>query len=281
MRALIPTHRTPTPTAPGTLDNQPCVTQQLLAPLLNLAKTSDYLVADSIGDFVVGEKTFSIPRFIFMGPKGGGDSIRLGIFATIHGDEPEGADAVVSFLKDLEREPELAKGYHLYVYPICNPTGYAAYTRHNSSGQELSRHFWRRSDQPEVYYLEREMGVFHFHGVLSLHSSRNVKALSADTRSSTIQSSVAQPAIEAAANVFSGFQSAITGKTSPSSEPESPAPNLKGFLTTTDELSPVPFEVNLTTPRQAPRHLQVWSMVSALKSILESYRSLMAIRQNI
>ena len=37
--------------------------------------------------------------------------IRIGIFAAIHGDEPQGALAVRQFAARLHQNPELAKGY--------------------------------------------------------------------------------------------------------------------------------------------------------------------------
>jgi murein peptide amidase A len=68
---------------------------------------------------------YAIPRFAFMGPPGGGDTVRLGVFAAISGDEGEGAEACVQFLRQWEAAPRTAQGYHVYVYPVCNPTGFS------------------------------------------------------------------------------------------------------------------------------------------------------------
>ena len=35
-------------------------------------------------------RAYELPRYLFIGPKGGDDTIRVGLFAGIHGDEPEG-----------------------------------------------------------------------------------------------------------------------------------------------------------------------------------------------
>ena len=72
-----------------------------------------------------------------VGPRGGDVPIRLGIFSGVHGDEPEGALALTRLVAALEKNPELAKGYCLFLYPVCNPTGFEDNTRHSRSGSPL------------------------------------------------------------------------------------------------------------------------------------------------
>ena len=67
------------------------------------------------------------------------DPIRLGLFAGIHGDEPAGCEALAHLLADLADNPEIAKGYDLVIYPVCNPTGYEGNTRFNRAGFDLNR----------------------------------------------------------------------------------------------------------------------------------------------
>ena len=64
---------------------------RLLTPLEQLAQNSDHLLGKPFGQFESKAQNYSLPRYIYLGPQGGGDAIRLGVFATIHGDEPEGA----------------------------------------------------------------------------------------------------------------------------------------------------------------------------------------------
>src|SRR5580704_4939065 len=85
----------------------------LLAPLEKIAAGSPNLVANHGAPFEVAGEFYGVPRYLFVGPRGGGSPIRLGLFAAIHGDEPEGAHALVQFLKLLEARPELAAGYCL------------------------------------------------------------------------------------------------------------------------------------------------------------------------
>jgi len=128
--------------------------EKLLSPFDEIALNSNYLISKPLTGFESDGQQYQLPRYVFLGPKGGGDTIRIGIFATIHGDEPEGALALVRFITALEKNPELAKGYALFIYPLCNPTGFEDNTRHSRAGVDLNREFWIESSQPEVSALE-------------------------------------------------------------------------------------------------------------------------------
>jgi murein peptide amidase A len=238
MKALIPSRRIPVPSSADTLRAQQNSIQRLLKPLLDLAENSDYLIAGSVGEFLVGDRLCQIPRFTFIGPTGGGDTIRLGVFAAIHGDEPEGTEAIIEFLERLEENPRLARGYHLYVYPVCNPTGFLAQTRTNSSGEDLSKHFWRGSSQPEIYYLERELGVLRFQGVISLQVKNDSDAFVLRANSEILNQEVIHPAIQAT-------QRRVTAEVS-KAERDTDSP--ENFLVAGSELSPAPFELQFGIP---------------------------------
>src|SRR6202161_3958359 len=105
----------------------------LLAPLYDAVKKSPHLLASDVGGFCHDRHRYTIPRFIFIGPGGDSDPIRLGIFAGIHGDEPEGVLALARFLGELVATPALATGYRIYAYPVANPTGFEDNTRPSRS----------------------------------------------------------------------------------------------------------------------------------------------------
>jgi len=278
MKAVPPPRRIAVPLNADVLHDQKKPIQSLLNPLLDLAENSDYLIAGSAGEFAVGAEIFQIPRFIFMGPGGGGDTVRMGIFAAIHGDESEGAEALVEFLQELERDPQAARGYHLYIYPLCNPTGFTARTRNNVSDKDLSKDFWRGSSQPEVYYLEREMGVLRFQGVISVHTQSHSKSFSLNVNSSAILShALAKPVIQAAQR----FPSDVASRSDGDLPPTSSHVVQRDFLTRGCELNTVPFELHLGIPRRALKPSQINGTVGALKAILDSYRALLSIGQNI
>jgi len=279
MRALQPTRLVSSPLNAEALSKQPDATQRLLKPLLDLAENSDYLIGGSVGHFLVGQSVYQIPRFIFMGPTGGGDTIRLGIFAGLHGDDPEGAEALVELLQELEVNPQAARGFHIYAYPICNPIGFAARIQSNAAGEDLTGQFWSGSSRPEVYYLERELGVLRFHGVISLQTKSDSSSFLVDTRSAILNRALVEPAIQATQRFLPG--SILKTGSDAGSLHASPKASLPDFLTVTDELDPAPFELQIGIPQHAPRPSQIHGTVGALKSILDSYRSLLAIGQNL
>ena len=251
----------------------------LLAPLRKLAATSEHLLATTCGDFIRDGEPYALPRFIFNGPRSGGDPIRLAIFAGIHGDEPAGVLALVRFLGDLADHPELATGYRLYAYPVANPTGFEDNTRHSRSGKDLNREFWHASDEPEVYLLEQELWTHRFHGIVSLHSDDTSEGLYGFFHGPDLSKDLLEPALWAAERhlhrntrpVIDGFRARrglIDG-------------GYSGILSAPVEQQPVPFQLTFETPQLAPLHLQVEADVAALHSILTEYRTVMAIAQNI
>jgi len=140
--------------------------EDLLAPLEEIARTSPNLVANHDARFEVNGESYELPRYLFVGPRGGDTPIRVGIFAGIHGDEPEGVHAVVKFIKLLDARPELAAGYYLSFYPLCNPTGFEDNTRFSRRGKDLNREFWRNSAEPEVRLLQAELVSRSFQGLI-------------------------------------------------------------------------------------------------------------------
>jgi hypothetical protein len=279
MRASLPSQLISAPLKAEALLDQPDVIQRLLNPLLALAAGSDYLIGGSVGRFLVKRNVFQVPRFVFMGPTGGGDTIRLALFAGFHGDEPEGAEALVEFLQELEGAPQLAAGYHIYAYPLCNPSGFVARTRHPVTGKDLAGQFWSSSSQPEVYYLERELGVHRFHGVISLQTRNHAGGFLLEAQSPVLNEALAPPVLQAAQRFLPGN---LTQKQPPASLFDRVlTPSMPDFLTTTDELVPVPFELHLGIPKPAPQPSQIHGTVGALRAILDSYRNLLSIGQNL
>lgn len=252
---------------------------RLLATLDQVAEQSPHFINKSFGEFTSAGRTYTLPRYIFLGPKGGGDTIRLGIFATIHGDEPEGALALTRFVTALGKNPEIAKGYALFIYPVCNPTGFEDNTRHSRCGKDLNREFWQDSAEPEVQFLESEIWKHAFDGIITLHSDDTSDGLYAFVSGAVLTEHLTEPALREAEqflprnrnHVIDGF-SARDGILKDC---------YQGVLKATPGLVRPPFEITLETPQKAPLHRQVEAFNAALQTILIEYRYLMAIAQNI
>lgn len=237
------------------------------------------LVAQSIGAFESDGERYEIPRLIFVGPRGGGETIRLGIFAGIHGDEPEGVHALIRFLSLLEQNPEIARGYCLFIYPVCNPTGFQDRTRASRSGKDLNREFWKRSAEPEVQLLEAELRNEHFHGMVTLHSDDTSDGVYGFVRGATLTKNLLLPALEAAGSVLPrNEQERIDGFAANQGIITDCYP---GVLSAAPGMRPKPFEIILETPQSAPQLQQQQAFILALNSILVEYRKLMAYAANL
>jgi murein peptide amidase A len=246
----------------------------LLAPLERLASVSPSLIADHGAKFEAGGQRYALPRYMFLGPKGGVDMLRIGIFAGVHGDEPEGVHGLIRFLTLLEAEPELAKGYCLFAYPVCNPTGFEDRTRNARSGLDPNREFWRGSKQPEVKLLESELISHSFHGIISLHTDDTSHGFYGFAHGATLTRNLVEPALKAAEHFLPrNGNDTIDGF---------PARNgiirhsYEGVLRAPSSVRPRPFEITLETPQDAPNYLKEAAFVAALQTILARYRELIS-----
>ena len=241
---------------------------------------SDHLFFSDIGKFRHGNSTYTLPRFMFLGPGTDDEPVRIGIFAAIHGDEPETAHAAIEFLRRLAEEPERARGYQIFVYPICNPTGVEDGTRHSRDGQDLNRAFWNGSKHPEIYYLERELGVLGFQGVIALHADNTTDGVYAFVRGATLTEALARPALEAAEAWLPRASGAVIDNF-PAKDALIHQHCYEGVLSNPAELHPAPFEIIFETPQEQPFELQVKAAVAALERIFEEYRPFLSFQQNL
>ncbi len=251
----------------------------VLSPLDNLALGSPNLLTNRTERFQVADGALQLPRYVFIGPKGGDEPIRVGLFAGIHGDEPEGVFALVQCLRLLEAKPELATGYCLFVYPVCNPTGFEANARHSRAGKDLNREFWSGSRQPEVRFLEAELAAKAFHGIISLHTDDTSPGFYGFAHGATLTENLIEPALTAAEHFLPRNREAVIDGFNASDGVIREGYN--GVLSAPPEARPRPFEIILETPQAAPQALKEAAFVAALQSILTSYRELVAYAPNL
>jgi hypothetical protein len=252
---------------------------ELLAPLEEIAESSPNLVANHDARFEVNGESYELPRYLFVGPRGGDTPIRVGIFAGIHGDEPEGVHALVQFIKLLEAKPELAAGYYLSFYPVCNSTGFEDGTRFSRNGNDLNREFWKNSSEPEVRLLEAELVSRSFQGIISLHTDDTSDGFYGFAHGATLTKHLIEPAL-AAAEIFL---------------PRNELPVIDGFnakrgiiragyegiLSAPPKLRPRPFEIILETPAAPPEYLKELAFVAALQTVLLEYNKFIAYAPNL
>ena len=251
----------------------------VLASLDHAAAISSSLIANREATFEHGGERYELPRYLFIGPNGGDEPIRVGLFAGLHGDEPEGVHALITLLRVLERAPEIAEGYCLFVYPVCNPTGFEDGSRDSRGGKDLNREFWRGSSEPEVRLLESELVAHSFHGLISLHTDNTSHGFYGYAHGHTLTKNLVEPALRAAEEYLprnhnvqiDGFR-ARKGIIRDSFE---------GILRAPPKVQPRPFEIILETPHEAPASLKEAAFVAALQTILVRYREFMAYAPNL
>jgi murein peptide amidase A len=251
----------------------------ITAPLSEIAARSSNLIVCPPGRFELAGQTHDLPRYLFLGPAGGAEPIRIGIFAGLHGDEPASAFALLRFIRHLDAHPEIARGYCLFLYPVCNPTGFENNTRFNRNDKDLNREFWRNSRQPEVRLLESELMAHAFHGIVSFHTDDTSHGIYGYAHGAVITRHLLRPALVAASEflplndngVIDGFP-ACDGIIRDS---------FAGILRAPPSNHPRPFEIILETPHAAPQYLQETALAVALRTILDGYRGFIAHAANL
>ena len=248
--------------------------RRLLLPLFQqVAESSSHWRAESVGFWRVLEGRYWMPRLVFSRP-GEEPTIKLAIFAGIHGDEPAGVHALCDLVRSLEAVSALARQYEIHLYPLCNPTGYEDGTRRSRSGKDLNREFWCGSAEPEVKLIERELVRQSYDGLVSLHGDDTSDGLYGFVRGATLTEHLLKPALAAAeellpvngAPMIDGFH-AINGIIHTAYE---------GILSAPPDAKPAPFEIILESPAHAPLALQRAAQLLAVTEIIRHYRRLIA-----
>jgi protein MpaA len=250
-----------------------------LSSVSQLAANSESLLWKPCGRLEDSGRAYCLPRYLFIGPRGGDDPIRIGLFASLHGDQPESTSALLMFLRILEATPELARNYFLFVYPICNPTGFEDGTRCSRRGRDLNREFWNNSREPEITLLQSEICSHALDGIISLHTDDSSSGLYAFTRSYTVGKSLVEPALAAADPILPRNTSELIDGF-PANDGVVRAV-YTGAISGPPKIRPRPFEIALCAPKHAARYQTEQGLVLALQSILTNYRELKAYAQNL
>ncbi len=251
----------------------------LTEPFDEIARRSASLIACPAGRLDLAGESVGLPRYLFLGPQGGAEPMRIGIFAGIHGDEPASSYALLRFVRLLEERPDIARGYCLFLYPVCNPTGFEDLTRHNRNGLDLNREFWRNSSQPEVRLLQSELWSHAFNGIISLHTDDTSDGVYGYAHGALLTRYLLEPALAAAAEFLPTNRSALIDGFR--ARDGIIRDGHDGVLCAPPGIKPRPFEVILETPHHAPQYLQEAALAVALRAVLDEYRQFIAYAQNL
>ncbi len=244
--------------------------RDLLMPMLQMASESAVLRADSLGYWRSGEDLFFLPRFVFQRTKAPKPRIRVGIFGGLRGDESGSALGIIELIRALHAHPPIGREYQLWLYPVCNPSGYADRTRESRAGQDLNCEFWRQSAAPEVRLLEGELYARRFNVVIALDCDGSDNVISGSVNGTTMTEYLLKPALAAAfrtlqpdgAGPIYGFRAVERKKTGTGT----------GQLVAPADERAAPLQITLQTPRSASPKAQAHAFLVALHEILASYR---------
>jgi len=229
--------------------------------------------------FITREGSCRIERFHFPGPAAAHEPVRIGLFSGIHGDEPAGPEALRVFLSALERRPEMALGYDLWLYPVINPTGCSLGTRENGNGLDLNRLFWRNSTEPEIRIIEEELAERSFEGIITLHADDTCEGHYGYSHGRAMEDALLRPALIAAERVLPrDRRSSIDGFTA---REGIICDCFSGILMPPPDQPSRPFNLIFETPASAPLGDQVAAHVAALEAILATYRGFISYGQGL
>ena len=192
----------------------------------------------------------------------------------LHADQ-----SIVKFLELLDQEPELARDFCLFVYPVCNPTGFEDGTRFSRRGRDLNREFWNNSREPEVLGLQMELCTHAFDGIISLHSDDTTNGIYGFVSGATLTQNLLEPALEAAELFLPRNQQLLIDGFA--ADKGIIREGYQGILSAPPEVSARPFELIFETPQLAPVALQEQAFVVALLSILAEYRKTVSYAANL
>ncbi len=210
---------------------------------------------------------------------GAGDPLKVGIFAGIHGDEPAGTLAAHALADWAWTMPRDLAGFELHLYPMCNPTGIVANTRHSWAGLDLNREFWCGSQQHEVQQLEAELRAERYDVIIALHEDDTSDGLYGFVSGDLLSEHLLEPALAAASRLLPRNE-ACTIDGFPASRGII-REGYPGILSAPPEQRPRALEMVFETPFHAPLHLRVEASVVAVQTSLKAYRELLAHGANL
>lgn len=239
----------------------------------------DYHVADRAPSRrAVAPETIFVPKLVCR-PAHGDETFKIGIFAGLHGDEEAGTHAAYELVRWAWNEPEELRDYELHIFPVCNPTGRKAKTRHSGNGLDLNREFWRGSDQPEIVYMENELRRESYDGIISLHSDDTSDGLYGFVSGALLSEHLLEPALRAAGKLLPCNESSVIDGFR--AEHGIIKEGYQGVLGAPPEQNPKPLDIIFETPGLAPMQQQIDATVIAVKTILAEYLLLHSYAPNL
>jgi hypothetical protein len=253
----------------------PATPAELLAPLFAAAHESSSLIP-SRHPVTVGGEAYEIPKFLLLGQRGGGQPIRIGLFAGFEAGNSDSVQSLSHLLLQLKLSPALTRDYALLAYPVVNARGFAEPPVPLS---DFEQRFARDSADQDVQFFQGELRRWAFNGMISIRTDAHARGFYASVRSEVIASEVVEPALAVAAAALPLAAQPV--KVRPGDRYARTADYAHGRLSPPADVRPYPFEVELFAPRSHPTEAQADGLFVAISEILRHYRALVAHAQDL
>ena len=262
------------PVAPPTLD-LPSALTEVLEPVFAATEQSTSLIASRHPVTVNGHE-YEIPKFLLLGQRGGGQPIRLALFAGFEAGNLETVSALSHLLLQLKASPALSRDYALLAYPVVNARGF---TEERTPLADFEQRFARESVDQDVQFFQGELRRWAFNGVISIRTDASTRGFYATVRSELLAREVVEPALAAAASALPLAAQAV--KVRSEDRHARTADYSFGRLIPPPDVRPYPFEIELFAPRSQPSEEQANGLFVAITEILRHYRALVAHAQDL
>ncbi len=253
----------------------PSPVEAILAPVHAAARDSSSLIASRQTVELRGS-TLEIPKFLLLGQRGGGQPIRLGLFAGFEAGHEETVQALAHLLLQLKASPGLSRDFALIAYPVVNVRGF---TDEAAPLAEFEARFARDSAEADVKFFKSELNKWRFDGLISLRTDPSARGFYAAVRSEIIAAEVVEPALAAAAVSLPLATQAV--KVRPGDRYARTADYAHGRLSPPADIRPYPFEIDLFLPREALSEERTDGLFVVVTEILRLYRAFIAHGQDL
>ncbi|HEY3901507.1 MAG TPA: hypothetical protein VGM54_23050 [Chthoniobacter sp.] len=270
---ISPATITTAPVAPA--ESLPSSLEGILAPLHQAAHQSSSLVASRF-PFVSRGLELEIPKFLLLGQRGGGQPIRLGLFAGFEAGNLGTVQVLSSLLLHLEASPALSRDFAVIGFPVVNAHGF---TSDAVPLAEFESRFARDSAAPDVQFFKTELNKWRFDGLLSFRTDPSARGFHAAVRSAIIAAEVVEPALAAGAVSLPLATQAV--KVRPDDRFARTADYAHGRLSPPADIRPYPFEIELFAPRATITEQHIDGLFVVLTEILRLYRAFIAHGQDL
>lgn len=236
--------------------------------LYELAQQSDFVFGSPLGPFFIDAHAHYVPRFVYFGPHTSRESLRLAVLAGIGRHDRLAANALLSFIEGLARQPDIGQGLNVSFFPVVNVGGLLD----GAEERDLTGDHWAHSGTPEITLLRQDAERSGFQGFVRVTTTvdQEPSAWLRTVRSTTAQASDAE--------IFSSvdFQPWPV-----SFETVATHAVVSGPLSLGAVLPFAPFEVELALPADWPQRKADQALARILQRLIVRYRGLLAYAQHL